>query len=138
MIMLVIASTFAACKSKTETNKKDIIGIDSTSRYKNNIMADTARLEAAAPGTITKRIVETRDANGNIISTTTTTTTVGKSNTTAKTATGSRRTSASTAPAATQTAQRKGWSNRAKGAAIGGVGGAVVGAAVSKKRVKEP
>jgi outer membrane lipoprotein SlyB len=40
------------------------------------------------------------------------------------------------APAQQQPAQKKGWSKGAKGAVIGGVGGAVVGAAVSKKKGK--
>lgn len=37
---------------------------------------------------------------------------------------------------AVQPVQKKGWSKAAKGAVIGGVGGAVVGAVVSKKKVK--
>jgi outer membrane lipoprotein SlyB len=39
-------------------------------------------------------------------------------------------------PAQSQPVQKKGWSKAAKGAVIGGAGGAVVGAAVSKKRGK--
>lgn len=39
-------------------------------------------------------------------------------------------------PAQPQPAQKKGWSKAAKGAVIGGASGAVVGAAVSKKRGK--
>jgi outer membrane lipoprotein SlyB len=41
-----------------------------------------------------------------------------------------------TTPAQPQPVQKKGWSKSAKGAVIGGVGGAAVGAAVSKKRGK--
>jgi outer membrane lipoprotein SlyB len=41
-----------------------------------------------------------------------------------------------TTPAQPQPAEKKGWSKSAKGAVIGGVGGAAVGAAVSKKRGK--
>jgi outer membrane lipoprotein SlyB len=41
-----------------------------------------------------------------------------------------------TTPAQPQPAQKKGWSKAAKGAVIGGAGGAVVGAAVSNKRGK--
>jgi uncharacterized protein YcfJ len=131
IIMIAITSTFAACKSKTETNK-DIVGIDSASLYKNNIMADTAKLEALPAG-ITKRVVETRDANGNVITTTTTTTTSPT-----KSASSTKRSStvATNAPSTTQATRKKGWSNRAKGTVIGGVGGAVVGAAVSKKKGK--
>lgn len=40
------------------------------------------------------------------------------------------------APAQQQPAEKKGWSKSAKGAVIGAAGGAVVGAAVSKKKGK--
>ena len=132
LIVFVIALIFMACKSKTNPNK-DIVGID-TSYYKNNMLADTARVEALAPGT-TKRVVETRNPDGS----STTVTTITNNKPTSATRTGTVRTgsvASSGAGTTTTTTTKKGWSNRAKGAVIGGVGGAVVGAAVSKKKGK--
>ena len=136
LIACTIAIIFMACKSKTDTNK-DIVGIDS-SAYKSNMMADTAKVEALAPGT-TKRVVETRNPDGS--STTVTTTSNNKTSTTPKSGTVKTKTVASSGTgtgttATTTTTTKKGWSSRAKGAVIGGVGGAVVGAAVSKKKGK--
>jgi hypothetical protein len=132
LIVFVIALIFMACKSKTDTNK-DIVGTD-TSYYKNNMLADTAQVEALAPGT-TKRIVETRNPDGS----STTVTTVTNNKPTSATRTSTVRTgsvASSGTGTTTTTTTKKGWSNRAKGAVIGGVGGAVVGAAVSKKKGK--
>jgi len=134
IVGIAVISLFAACKSKTETNR-DVVGIDSTGLYKNNTMADTANLNAVAPGTTTKRVVETRNPDGTTTTTTTTVTAKGDPNTsTANTGTVAQTTSSSTGT--TTTVTKKGWSNKAKGAVIGGVGGAVVGAAVSKKKGK--
>jgi len=129
LIVFVIALIFGACKSKTDTNK-DIVGIDTL--YKNNVLADTAKVEALAPGT-TKRVVETRNPDGS----STTVTTISNDKTSSRKASTVRTgTVARSGTAATTTTTKKGWSNRAKGAVIGGVGGAVVGAAVSKKKGK--
>ena len=131
LIVFVIAVIFMACKSKTDTNK-DIVGTDTS--YKNNMLADTAKVEALAPGT-TKRVVETRNPDGS----STTVTTVTNNKTSSANTSGTARTrnvvSSGTGTTTTTTA-KKGWSSRAKGAVIGGVGGAVVGAAVSKKKGK--
>jgi hypothetical protein len=133
LFVLAIALMFIACKSKTDTNK-DIVGIDSSAYYRNNVMADTAKVEALAPGT-TKRVVETRNPDGS----STTVTTISRNKTSSPARTGTVRTSSvanSGGTATTTTTTKKGWSSRAKGAVIGGVGGAVVGAAVSKKKGK--
>jgi hypothetical protein len=134
VVLFAFTLIFVACKSKNETNK-DIVGIDSAAYYKNNMMADTAKTEALAPGT-TKRVVETRNPDGTI----TTVTTTSNNKTSSATKTGTARTSTvastGTGSTTTTTTAKKGWSSRAKGAVIGGVGGAVVGAAVSKKKGK--
>jgi hypothetical protein len=135
-ILVVFAFTLilVACKSKNETDKK-IVGVDSAAYYKNNMLADTAKMEALAPGT-TKRIVETHNPDGS----STTVTTLSRNKTSSATKTGTARTgtvaSSGTGATTTTTTAKKGWSSRAKGAVIGGVGGAVVGAAVSKKKGK--
>ena len=124
LIVFTLAIIFMACKSKTEANK-DIVGIDSSAYYKNNMMADTAKVEALAPGT-TKRIVETRNPDGS----STTVTTISNNKTSAATKTGTVKTkavsSSGTGATTATTTTKKGWSSRAKGAVIGGVGGAVV------------
>lgn len=132
VVLFAFTLIFMACKSKNETNK-DIVGIDSAAYYKNNMLADTAKSEALAPGT-TKKVVETRNPDGTI--TTVTTTSNNKTTSATKTGTTSPRTVASSGTGTTTTTAKKGWSSRAKGAVIGGVGGAVVGAAVSKKKGK--
>jgi hypothetical protein len=129
LIVLGISLIFVACKSKTETNK-NIVGTDSA-LYQNNVLADTARVEALAPGT-TKRIVETRNPDG----TTTTITTITSNKTSSAPKVSGVKSGTVTSTGVTTTTAKKGWSNRAKGAVIGGVGGAVVGAAVSKKKGK--
>jgi len=50
LIVFAFTLTLVACKSKNEANK-DIVGIDSAAYYKNNMLADTAKVEALAPGT---------------------------------------------------------------------------------------
>lgn len=130
IICFISALIFIACKSKTNSNG-DIVGIDS-GIYKNNVLADTAKVEALAPG-MTKKVVETRNPDGTI--TTVTTVSNNKTTSTPRPTTVSSGTTASST-GATTTTTKKGWSNRAKGAVIGGVGGAVVGAAVSKKKGK--
>jgi hypothetical protein len=132
LFVVAIVLTFIACKSKTDTNK-DIVGIDSSAYYRNNVMADTAKVEALAPGT-TKRVVETRNPDGS----STTVTTISRNKTSSATRSGTARTAtvANSGSGTTTVTRKKGWSSRAKGAVIGGVGGAVVGAAVSKKKGK--
>lgn len=137
LIAFAVSSIFMACKSKTETSS-NIVGTDSA-LYNNNMLADTARAQTLPPGT--KRVVETFNADG---SGTKTTTTVPGVKTSSSIKTGTVKTGTSVSSEAgtsstkteTKTVQKKGWSNKAKGAVIGGVGGAVVGAAVSKKKGK--
>jgi len=139
LFSLAIASVFMACNSKSSDSNKNIVGLDTSGYYKNNVMADTPRKAlTAAPGTVTKQVVETRNPDGSVV---TTSTTVMGAKTAAPVTHHSSVSSNSVAhsttyPAVAATPARKGWSNRAKGAAIGGVGGAVVGAVVSKKKGK--
>ncbi|MEO6328447.1 MAG: YMGG-like glycine zipper-containing protein [Ginsengibacter sp.] len=132
IIAFAITSVFAACNSKS-SETKDVVGVDTTGMYKNNMIADTARVEPVlAPGSV-KKVVETRSPDGSVTTTTTTSAAPRTSTRTRTQSSTSGNSTASTSPATTTT-QKKGWSSRAKGAVIGGVGGAVVGAAVSKKK----
>ena len=133
IIAFAITSVFAACNSKSSEADKNVVGVDTTGMYKNNMIADTAR-EAVLPAGTTKKVVETHSPDGTV-TTTTTTSAASKTGTTSKTH------STAVSPTTASTTQptvvrKKGWSSRAKGAVIGGVGGAVVGAAVSKKKGK--
>ena len=75
------------------------------------------------------------DVNTTGTSNTNTTTQTNTGETSAGTATGNTNNDINTSPTTTPV-QKKGWSNAAKGATIGGVGGAVTGAILSKKKKK--
>lgn len=115
-MICAIVSVFAACKSKT-VDTKDVTGLDTTLMYKNNVYSDTAVTQTSA---------------------TVPAATKPQSNYPKRSA-GSRSTPVATqanSGAQAQTTQKKGWSHSAKDAVIGGVGGAVAGAVISKKKGK--
>ena len=116
-MIITIATVFAACnsdsKSDLQTNK--VMLTDTAGIYNSNASSDTgtAVKTGAKPVAASKstRSPATSTSRGNTASTgngTTTTTTT--------------------------TTQKKGWSNRAKGAVIGGAAGAVGGAIISKHK----
>ena len=118
LMIITIATVFAACnsdsKSDLQTNK--VMLTDTAGIYNSNASSDTgtAVKTGAKPVAASKstRSPATSTSRGNTASTgngTTTTTT-------------------------TTTTQKKGWSNRAKGAVIGGAAGAVGGAIISKQK----
>ncbi len=117
-MICAVVSVFAACKSKTVDTTKDVTGLDTTLMYKNNVYADTAVIQTgtAAPGATRSQhsYPARRSSTGNYPVATQSTNTGTQS----------------------QTTQKKGWSHSAKGAVIGGVGGAVAGAVISKKKGK--
>ncbi len=141
LIAFAITFCFAACTSKTADTTKDVVGTDTTGVYRNNMMADTASNEALLPPGATKKVVETHSPDGSVTTTTFTTAAPAKTNATPKAVSHSNGGSAHTntvisSQAAAAPVRKSGWSNRAKGAAIGGVGGAVAGAVISKKKGK--
>jgi hypothetical protein len=109
---IFIVTIFTMCNRNKDlqTDKNLVETMDSARMYTN---ADTAVIVSAP--------VVTRNATPRRTSTRTR-------------SSGSSGSSASTGT--TQTTQKKGWSHAAKGAVIGGVGGAVVGAAVTKQHGK--
>ena len=154
LTIIGIATMFAACtnnpKTALETNKQ--IVSDTSRLYNNNLYTDTARTtQAVAPGGAAQSVRQvTYTDNNGVKSKTITTTTTGPVNT------GTRRTthrhynhsSASTNNSTASNnngnsngggygnaapARKRGWSKAAKGAVIGGVGGAVAGAIIDKK-----
>lgn len=156
---------FAACNNpnKDLETKKDIIITDTSGMYNNNISTDVAKREEAAPSkaevkTITKIIyvdrtpgvvkhqtvreataVQTQPVNKvpdvNTTGTSNTNTQTNTGETKAGTTTGTND-NTNTSTTVTPVEKKKGWSNAAKDATIGGVGGAVTGAILSKNKVK--
>jgi hypothetical protein len=114
-MICAVVSVFAACKSKN-VDTTDVTGLDTTLMYKNNVYSDTAAIQngTVAPGGARSQISypARRSSTGNDPVAT-------------------QSTNIGTQP---QTTQKEGWSNSAKGAVIGGVGGAVAGAVISKKK----
>jgi hypothetical protein len=104
----MVALIFAACNSKTDLDtNKDVILTDTSGMYKSNIMTDT----------------------GSVIETSTLTN--GNQNTAV-----ANKLTTNTNRSTTRVTRRRGWSHAAKDATIGGVGGAVTGAIISKDKSK--
>ena len=158
-ILAVSSLLFAACSSESVLDaKKDVVLTDTTGMYKSNASTDVstpvATEEEVAP---TKIIRETRIvyvdrtpkarrqtvrqaspvynepvANVPETKSSETASTQGQGQTQSGQSTGTE-TSTGTVE---EKEEKKGWSNAAKGAVIGGVGGAVTGAILSKNKVK--
>lgn len=122
LLVIAIISVFGACKngsSNLETNK--VMLTDTTGRYSNSVSSDTA--------TAAHRITRSSNYEANESRSKSTTSSPKSGNNTAS----AKNESATTT---TTTTKKKGWSNRAKGAVIGGTAGAVGGAIISKKKGK--
>lgn len=129
----MIASTFVACQSKTDLDtNKDVILVDTTGMYKSNIMTDTGSVIETS--TLTKGNQNTAVANRRVTNTNraSTSNNNNRGSGTASTSNTSNTNSGQT----TATTRKKGWSKAARNATIGGVGGAVTGAIISKNKVK--
>ncbi len=114
LIIITIACLFTACKSnsKSDLQTNKVMLTDTTAGYSNDMTTDVGKTENERGKTNTAA------------------STSHKSNTTVSSA---NNTSTATSTSTT-TAKKKGWSNRAKGAVIGGAAGAVGGAIVSKHK----
>lgn len=154
LIIFAAASVFAACNTQSDLEtKKDVVVTDTSAMYKSNGSTDTATTvvtppAAPAPVTNTRIIHDTRtvyvdrtpraprqtvrQAAPTRTTTTTTQTTSGTGTNTQSSGTGTTSTTTTPAPAP----EKKGWSNAAKDAAIGGAAGAIGGAIISKKKGK--
>ncbi len=133
---IAIASMFAACKSNTKSDKELLGTTPAVGVIDNPVM------RAVPDGTKRVTVVETHNANGSSSVTTTTDVktppvSAGKTNTVPlhEKEKVSSEPVVSSSPVVTTPAKKKGWSSRAKGAAIGGVGGAAAGAIISKNKV---
>ena len=130
-LVIAIVATLAACNSKTslDTNK-NIVGTDST-LYKNNIYTDTGMATTTTVPNGNLNAGRSRSANFNNGANTRTTT---SNNNNVRTAAST--TTSNSGSGAVQPARKRGMSHAAKNAIIGGVGGAIAGAIISKKHGK--
>ncbi len=157
------ATIFAACNSNSDLDaKKDVIITDTSAMYNNNASTDIGTSvaqqapAAVAPTKIiretrivyvdrapkaTKRVIrEAAPAEPVITTVPQTQSNTGKSTqgsgTSGNTGTTGTDPGTETAPAEPVKKEKEGWSNAAKDAVIGGVGGAVAGAILSKRKGK--
>jgi hypothetical protein len=149
--MIIAAATiFAACNNTDLETKKDVVTTDSTIMNNSNVSTDTATTVtndepvvaaplAPAPKVITRTktvyVDRTPKTTAPVTQQQTNNSTVPTTNTgttTAPSTTGTTTTGTTTAPVE----KKEGMSNSTKGAIIGGVGGAVGGAIISKKKGK--
>ncbi|MEP6615236.1 MAG: YMGG-like glycine zipper-containing protein [Ginsengibacter sp.] len=152
LMVFSVVTVFAACNTKKtdlETSK-DVVPTDTTGAYNNSLSTDTATMSekavvpAVTPPPVTRTItkVVTRKQAPKVIYLPAPTTQTNPApapvtpaptpGTTTTTGTGSTGGTTTTTP--TPAPEKKGWSNAAKGATIGGVGGAIGGAIISKKK----
>ncbi len=133
-MICAVVSVFTACKSKTVDTKNDVTGLDTTLMYRNNVYSDTAVVETglvAPVRTSTQNNTPARRSSGN-----TQTYPAPTQSRNTGTQTSNTGTQSSNTGTQGQTTQKEGWSHGAKGAVIGGVGGAVAVAVISKKKGK--
>jgi hypothetical protein len=128
-IPLFLLFAFVACKSKENTEKRDIQLLTDSTTYNNNASTDSSRT-SEANAVPAKRLNESHTATHH-----TTTSNSNKNKSSASTAPQTSSTStAGTSTSTTQSTKKKGWSKAAQGAVIGGAAGAVGGAIISKHK----
>ncbi len=132
VLSLMVAATFAACNSKSDLNtNKDVILTDTSSMYRSNMTTDTGSIiETSALTTGRSTAVANRRATNTNRATTYPTRNTNR-NTNRSYGNNSRSNGGYSNSGQNNTVYRKrGWSKAAKGAVIGGVGGAVVGGVI--------
>jgi hypothetical protein len=120
---------FAACKSNTKTETRDIQLLADSSAYNNNTLSDTSKLVESEPAPAKTENAATTNRSPKTQKVTTST---SGSSSTGNASTGTASNSGTSTSETTQ--KKKGWSKAAQGAVIGGVSGAVGGAIISKKK----
>jgi hypothetical protein len=126
-LAFAIASTFAACHSdsKTDLETNKVMLTDTAGVYNNNLSSDT--------GFADKTGVKPSSHNSNNSSKSNGDNNTASDKSSASTTSGSANNSTANTTTTTTT-KKKGWSNKAKGAVIGGAVGAVGGAIISKHK----
>lgn len=162
LTIIAAASIFAACSSDKELDTKtDVVLTDTSGMYKSNYSTDVSpeAVKEEAPVAQTRVIRETRvvyvdrpqarrqtvrqaDPAEPVVASVPQQTNSGSQPQSTGTSTSDNSgspnsgTGTTTAPAEPVKKEKEGWNNSTKGAVIGGVGGAVTGAILSKKKVK--
>ena len=132
LFAVAIATTFAACKGKKDAtldSNKDLILLTDSSRMKaGSYLTDTGVAATAATRNADNTAAETpkRNTNTGKASTSSNNNNSGGGTSTNTGSTNNNSTATTTAP------QKKGVSKAAKGAIIGGVGGAIIGGVAGK------
>ena len=139
LIAIITVSTFAACnngKSNLETSK-DVVLTDTTGMYRSNMYTDTGSMIITQPVSRVGEDAGSVVPRTNTVSNRSTTTNRNRTRTNRSTSTASTgNNTQSTSTGQTTTTRKRGWSKAAKDATIGGVGGAITGAIISKNKVK--
>jgi hypothetical protein len=139
MQMVLLATAFAACQSKSDLNtNKDMIVTDTSAMYRSNMMTDTGSvIQTTTLKNGTTPMGTAAAANrpvviNNYYGSSPNTGTAHRSTSTRRGAYASSGGTGS-GTTTTTTTRRRGWSHGAKDAVIGGVGGAVAGAVIDKR-----
>jgi len=129
-LAVTIAASFVACKQKTTETSKDLLLLqDSARMYNSSYLTDTGAVSSAAMRGGNVNAAYTN----NVAPAPARSTSTRRSSGTYRSGSSSSSSGSGTSTASTRTAPaKKGWSKAAKGAVIGGVGGAVAGAVIGK------
>ena len=156
LMVFAVSTIFVACKSKTNnglSTDKNMVLTDTALLNRSGLFSDTARGASALAVPNVNGTTTTSSTTTTVTTTTTTgakkiepvksaavkkSTNTARTHTTARSSTGSTSNSGgnTTADAPVQVQRDKGWSDAAKGTAIGAGSGAVLGAVLSKDKVK--
>ena len=130
--IFAVVVIFTACKHKSNsdlTTNKNMVLVDTTGLYKSNALTDVGNkyvITDKPAATESKNINNNKTAGSPKVNNNTAPNNSGSGTTTTTTTT-------TTAPAPAPAPRDKGWSDAAKGTAIGGGAGAVLGAVINKK-----
>lgn len=131
LLLFTVVSVFYACKSKDNSDARNIQLLTDSTAYKNNMRSDTASGAGVVKGERTTNVVHTHSSTTHHSSGNTSS---NSHNTSASSSNGTNTSSGSNTSNSSTSSQKKGWSKGAQGAVIGGAAGAVGGAIISKHK----
>lgn len=131
---VVLVAAFSACKPKATLNTdKQVVSLTDSSFYNSSYLSDTGAVadpdEFINSGGVVSGKATVPDAKSNSVRNTNTRSSNNNNNNNNNSGGGNQGSGTASAPASTQ---RRGMSKAAKGAIIGGVGGAVAGGVIGK------
>lgn len=134
---LALIVIFAACKSNSKEDSRNIQLLSDSTAYRNNVTTDSVKGNATSKAPSDYRYHSKETVKSSATSDKTDVPSAkGSASSTSTTSTNSKTSTASSqnTSAATEKTTKKGWSKAAQGAAIGGAAGAVGGAIISKHK----